>query len=526
MRTKCTWNQRIGCRVRLLWVFLATGLLAPPGIAQDPEVDCHQAAEDFRAACLDQGVNPQDCEIKAKDIEAQCLGNGVAQDPTDCNAVADEFATHCTELGLDAAACDKTRSEILAKCDAGGGKVFPGLDCETSCQASAADYVKGCKLNGGTDEECQAMAQGYLEECVKGCKAVPCLESCKMRVDVALKECVGGGRDPDECLAEVDALLEACYAECGLDLPDPNEVPDDPGFPVCGDKCAEDAVRLLAECARKGDDPAVCQKQADAFLQSCLVQCGVEPPVTCQGGCGQRASQLLDDCMKAGITPEECKVRSNDFLQNCVASCEGEPTLPPTCDESCSGIAHFYEAECNSRGGDPGQCKSEAALVLKDCVASCVQGPQPGQSPCDGNCQSDAQAVKEGCVAKGLEAAECDKIAADYLTACQTFMEEVCKDQAERLAGAGGSHSMFLRGDSNRDNRVDISDAARVLGQLFLGSPATTCEDAADANDDGVINLTDAVVILDHLFRGGQSLPLPAGELGQDPTSDGLLCEE
>jgi hypothetical protein len=61
----------------------------------------------------------------------------------------------------------------------------------------------------------------------------------------------------------------------------------------------------------------------------------------------------------------------------------------------------------------------------------------------------------------------------------------------------------FLRGDTNDDGIVDISDAVALLQTLFLGASELPCLDAADADDSGTLEITDAVHSLDWLFRGG-----------------------
>jgi hypothetical protein len=86
--------------------------------------------------------------------------------------------------------------------------------------------------------------------------------------------------------------------------------------------------------------------------------------------------------------------------------------------------------------------------------------------------------------------------------------------------GAAG----FTRGDANRDDRVDISDAVSILNALFLGSGPIRCPDAADTNDDGRNDLSDAVYILNYSFLGGPQPPPPYPEAGPDPTEDGLEC--
>lgn len=84
----------------------------------------------------------------------------------------------------------------------------------------------------------------------------------------------------------------------------------------------------------------------------------------------------------------------------------------------------------------------------------------------------------------------------------------------------------FLRGDSNTDGTVDISDAINTLGYLFTGNGKVTCADAADANDSGTIDISDPIFTLGFLFLGTrESLPAPSPTAGMDPTPDGLSCQ-
>jgi len=87
-----------------------------------------------------------------------------------------------------------------------------------------------------------------------------------------------------------------------------------------------------------------------------------------------------------------------------------------------------------------------------------------------------------------------------------------------------GANDLFLRGDSNRDGRVDLSDAVYTFAYLFLEGPMPQCADAADADDSGLIDITDPIRTLGTLFLGDDPLPLPTGESGPDPTADGLPC--
>jgi hypothetical protein len=104
--------------------------------------------------------------------------------------------------------------------------------------------------------------------------------------------------------------------------------------------------------------------------------------------------------------------------------------------------------------------------------------------------------------------------------------EEEEEEGAEILALLAGipHDASFLRGDSNADMTVDLSDAIASLNYLFAGGSAPYCADAADANDDGAVDISDPLVTLTSLFSSSGSLPAPSGRQGFDPTPDDLFC--
>jgi hypothetical protein len=81
----------------------------------------------------------------------------------------------------------------------------------------------------------------------------------------------------------------------------------------------------------------------------------------------------------------------------------------------------------------------------------------------------------------------------------------------------------FIRGDSNGDCVVDLSDAIFYLSSFYAGAAPLPCPDAADADDTGELDLTDAIYSLNFQFMGGPRPPAP-GPLtpGMDPTMDQL----
>jgi hypothetical protein len=76
----------------------------------------------------------------------------------------------------------------------------------------------------------------------------------------------------------------------------------------------------------------------------------------------------------------------------------------------------------------------------------------------------------------------------------------------------------FVRGETNGDGSVDLSDAVKVLLLLFGGAGPPSCADAFDVDDTGTIDLTDAVVLLGYLFGSGAPPTMPFPEAGLDPT--------
>ena len=84
----------------------------------------------------------------------------------------------------------------------------------------------------------------------------------------------------------------------------------------------------------------------------------------------------------------------------------------------------------------------------------------------------------------------------------------------------------FIRGNSNGDEKVDLTDGIFVLEWLFSSAETPTCIDAADANDSGTVDVSDAVSVFLYLFDGAVEPPSPGPRVcGIDPTEDELGCE-
>jgi hypothetical protein len=95
------------------------------------------------------------------------------------------------------------------------------------------------------------------------------------------------------------------------------------------------------------------------------------------------------------------------------------------------------------------------------------------------------------------------------------------QDGAIRV-GIIGDVGIFVRGDANMDNVVDVSDPVRILNTLFLGGEPLACEQAADANKDNRLDISDPVTLLSYLFLEPSAWS-PSPEVVSSET-DGLSC--
>ena len=80
--------------------------------------------------------------------------------------------------------------------------------------------------------------------------------------------------------------------------------------------------------------------------------------------------------------------------------------------------------------------------------------------------------------------------------------------------------SLFVRGESNRDLSLNITDVVVILRYLFIGEDRLTCLDPLDVDDSGHIDITDGIVLAEFLFGRGLPPALPFPNPGLDLTED------
>lgn len=81
----------------------------------------------------------------------------------------------------------------------------------------------------------------------------------------------------------------------------------------------------------------------------------------------------------------------------------------------------------------------------------------------------------------------------------------------------------FLRGDTNEDGTVNLTDSVALLGFLFAGEPPP-CLAASDVNATRSLDISDAVHLLNHLFQGGPPPAEPFPVCGLDPAANTDGC--
>lgn len=82
----------------------------------------------------------------------------------------------------------------------------------------------------------------------------------------------------------------------------------------------------------------------------------------------------------------------------------------------------------------------------------------------------------------------------------------------------------FVRGDTDANGELNISDPILNLCYQFSTCDPPPCLDAADCDDSGEINISDPIYSLNYQFGTGSPPPPPFSDCGFDPTDDDPLA--
>jgi hypothetical protein len=426
--------------------------------------------------------------------------------------------------GGDPNECAVDARRVGDECRRACEKPFPP-DCRSRCDQAIAGLKRSCEAQGLSDEECQKRIDAFLAGCSGGCREPPLRLTCEERCDRAAAKvkdsCLAAGGTAEECDAKAADFLAMCQEHC--EKPEP---------PTCDERCQRAADEAFSECVADGGAEEDCRAKANALHDACVVRCNEEHPLPCDERCAQVARQILANCQEAG--GENCEEKANAFLERCMGVCGKEPPAPPPCGERCAAAAEKIAAACAARGGSADECAAVVAAFTARCRKHCDDGAGGGgvvalqiQTPSESLCSERSAELMASCVALGRSAGECDLLTMSFEEKCSVVLGGV-EDWFELAALA--PPRPFVRGDSNRDGRVDIADPVNTLNGIFIGKGNAfqiDCRDRLDANDDGKVDISDPVFTLLWLFNGGSAPPAPGPKTaGQDPTSDLGICFE
>jgi len=69
--------------------------------------------------------------------------------------------------------------------------------------------------------------------------------------------------------------------------------------------------------------------------------------------------------------------------------------------------------------------------------------------------------------------------------------------------------SLFMCGDANNDEALNIMDCVYIINYLYKGGPAPVFNNAVDVNNSGNLNIMDVVYIINYLYKGGPAPTCP-----------------
>ena len=247
-------------------------------------------------------------------------------------------------------------------------------------------------------------------------------------------------------------------------------------------------------------------------------------PEICDNGVDDDRDNVIDcEDLDCPACPEICDNGIDDDRDNDI-DCEDLDC--PACPEICNNRVD------DDRDGDI-DCRDLDCPACPEWCDNGIDDDRDGIVDClDSDCPACPEICANGIDDDGDNDVDCDDSDCASTTACRELCENGIDDDGDNDVDCDDSDCLmetaclepFLRGDSNGDAMVNISDAAFTLQHLFLSGNEPGCKIAADANGDGRVNISDAAFTLNHLFLGGTPMPPPYPGCGTDPEDEVLGC--
>ena len=220
-----------------------------------------------------------------------------------------------------------------------------------------------------------------------------------------------------------------------------------------------------------------------------------------------------DDCSTSGsatLSTGEANFSSYTVRRKCL-HCDRDNDGINDDEDNCPGIANPNQEDENGDniGDDCDGVEDPKSLIGDDGLDydyNC-----DGETD-DSDTQEDFEVIAEGLTESHYTDSECVINYCEYIytvSAVNSCGNE--SDASDEISvtpyfpGVGP----FIRGDSNGDGTINISDPSATLNWLFLGGGDPPCLSSTDANKDGSINISDPTYTLRFLFLGGAAHPIP-----------------
>ncbi len=232
---------------------------------------------------------------------------------------------------------------------------------------------------------------------------------------------------------------------------------------------------------------------------------------------------IVAECVSEEGAPVEFEIQASDACG--AVSWEAQPPSGSVFPLGTTTV----QVRAADAAGNSSECSFE--VIVQDTAAPEIVCPEPLVVPC-----SSAQGAV---VEFEVEASDLFEVAIEIQPPSgslfppgTTVVQATASDPSGNSASCSfdvvvrGEEGVFVRGDVDRDGRINITDGIYILDYLFRGGETPGCLDAADCDDDGRVNITDAIFLLRYLFLGGDPVPPPElGQPGTDPTEDEVTCE-
>ena len=171
------------------------------------------------------------------------------------------------------------------------------------------------------------------------------------------------------------------------------------------------------------------------------------------------------------------------------------------------GLDNVKKCLCTGADSCPaakaGDCDDTKSAVNPGVVEKCDNI----DDDCDGDGVLDSCALSQGspdCDLNGIPDS-CD-IANGALDTNSNQIPDTCEG------------TFFIRGDSNSDGQVDVTDGIVIIYTVF-GMMAPPCGMAMDVNADNLLNLADPMFLFQAIFSGETQISAPYPNCGPDLNS-------